>query len=388
MVMLADAIAAGERPSWPEVVAVMQAVVARCQATGAPAPVPAGLGLLPDGAVEWRAADDVVAPVTEAEQVRRLARLLGDLFVGIEVPVPLRHMQQEYAAETAPAPLLAAFAESVDYFARPDGARTVARYVERAEAALRAPERLQVLQELRERARRTSEAQPTVPVSDLDDGPGTAMRVARGAVFLLLLGTGGVGLLGWAFGAPMTTDGGATPVARAALVWVEGLRLLGLVPAVPAEPPSIDPAPTVEAERPVRSAPVEMPQSTPSAGSSVPATVKEASAVQVPPPTVDRLSAALDPRTYGPEDTEVTPPRWTRQQLPSRADVGLSGVESAALELIVLEDGSVSRVSLADGSGRRVPNLMLLSAAKAWTFAAAVREGRPVKFRLRVVLRN
>jgi outer membrane biosynthesis protein TonB len=53
------------------------------------------------------------------------------------------------------------------------------------------------------------------------------------------------------------------------------------------------------------------------------------------------------------------------------------------IELLVNEDGRVAYVRLVSHPSRVQP-LMLLSAAKTWTFRPALRDGRPVKFRLRV----
>lgn len=59
-------------------------------------------------------------------------------------------------------------------------------------------------------------------------------------------------------------------------------------------------------------------------------------------------------------------------------------VESiGTIELVINEEGNVDRVRLISQPTRMQP-LMLLSAAKAWTFRPALRDGRPVKFRLRV----
>jgi hypothetical protein len=55
------------------------------------------------------------------------------------------------------------------------------------------------------------------------------------------------------------------------------------------------------------------------------------------------------------------------------------------IELLVNEDGHVAHVRLVSYPSRVQP-LMLLSAAKTWTFRPALRDGRPVKFRLRITV--
>jgi len=56
---------------------------------------------------------------------------------------------------------------------------------------------------------------------------------------------------------------------------------------------------------------------------------------------------------------------------------------SGTIELLVNEDGRVASVRLVSYPSRVQP-VMLLSAAKTWTFRPALRAGRPVKFRLRI----
>ena len=51
------------------------------------------------------------------------------------------------------------------------------------------------------------------------------------------------------------------------------------------------------------------------------------------------------------------------------------------IELIVSETGSVERVRLLS-TPKRMPDMMLLSNAKTWTFNPALKDGRPVRSRL------
>jgi outer membrane biosynthesis protein TonB len=50
------------------------------------------------------------------------------------------------------------------------------------------------------------------------------------------------------------------------------------------------------------------------------------------------------------------------------------------IELIIAADGSVESVKLV-GSPYHVQSAMLLSAAKAWQFQPALKEGQPVRYR-------
>jgi len=53
------------------------------------------------------------------------------------------------------------------------------------------------------------------------------------------------------------------------------------------------------------------------------------------------------------------------------------------MEVIVGEDGSVERVRLVSAA-RRMTDMMLLSGAKSWRFAPALRDGQPVRYRITI----
>ena len=52
-----------------------------------------------------------------------------------------------------------------------------------------------------------------------------------------------------------------------------------------------------------------------------------------------------------------------------------------ALELLITETGVVQRVKMLSPPAR-MPDIMLLSAAKNWKFQPALKDGRPVSYRL------
>lgn len=385
-VSVSDAVAARERPSWPEAVAIAQAVTARCRESHVRVPAVCDLTIDLSGAVWWQPAE---ASQSDSEKLRAAAHLLADLLAGSDAPTPLRQLPESILGPEASSQVvtLDGFAESLDYFARPDGARILARFAERADAALRAPERQQLLTELRDKARRSHEERPVVELPEADAGPSATVRLVRVIVMLTLLATVGVVVLGWAVGAPAPVSGSDSMPERARLVWVEGLRVLGLVPAVEEMVPDRDETPD-DAPARRRAGQPRATASTDTADLPQESAVDEAPEPGLPAaPVGSAPAAARDERVYSDSDADVTPPRWKRQQLPSRAEVGLERESAAVLELLVLEDGSVSRVSLVGGSAR-VPSLMLLSAAKAWTFVPASRAGANVRYRLRIGLSN
>jgi hypothetical protein len=91
----------------------------------------------------------------------------------------------------------------------------------------------------------------------------------------------------------------------------------------------------------------------------------------------DRGSDAI----YSREDADVQPPVMLYPQLPPPLVIGVpSDGFVNHMELVVAPDGSVERVHLV-GVPRRLPDMMLLSGAKLWRFAPAVRNGEPVRYR-------
>jgi hypothetical protein len=102
---------------------------------------------------------------------------------------------------------------------------------------------------------------------------------------------------------------------------------------------------------------------------------EEAAPAPVVPP-------ALDPqRVYSPEDGDVTPPvaigHVSAHQAPSHSNV-------SAITVVVDEHGRVQSAVLVRWPGsfqETVIATLNLSAAKAWRFEPALRNGRPVKYR-------
>ena len=84
---------------------------------------------------------------------------------------------------------------------------------------------------------------------------------------------------------------------------------------------------------------------------------------------------------YSRDDVDVQPPVMLQPQLPPPLMIG--GPSEGTLnrmELIVASDGSVERVRLMSAP-RRMADMMLLSGAKLWRFAPAVKNGEPVRYK-------
>jgi hypothetical protein len=83
---------------------------------------------------------------------------------------------------------------------------------------------------------------------------------------------------------------------------------------------------------------------------------------------------------YSAKDAEVRPPEMLEAELPRPAVAAWATIRNS-MEVVVAEDGSVERVKWL-ASPQRMPDVMLLSRAKLWKFAPAVKEGHPVRYRL------
>jgi hypothetical protein len=101
----------------------------------------------------------------------------------------------------------------------------------------------------------------------------------------------------------------------------------------------------------------------------------------------DLIATIRDERTraelmiYTTADAEVTPPSALSRQLPSSLPEGLSRSLVGTLEIIVSREGDVETVSLHTPLNR-FHERMIVSAAKAWRYRPALRNGKPVRFRL------
>jgi hypothetical protein len=92
------------------------------------------------------------------------------------------------------------------------------------------------------------------------------------------------------------------------------------------------------------------------------------------------LDGLTSPPIYSVADLDVTPPAFMHPQLPAQFLSGLRP-DMNTIELIVSEGGIVERVRLVS-TPRRMPDMMLLSGAKNWTFEPALKDGQSVRYRL------
>jgi len=102
----------------------------------------------------------------------------------------------------------------------------------------------------------------------------------------------------------------------------------------------------------------------------------------VQPVELEALStpAVADAVIYSDRDTDVQAPTLLSAGFPGPAILG-APTQTNTVELIVSARGSVERVRLLT-SPHRMPDVMLLGSAKEWKFRPALKDDRPVRYRL------
>ncbi len=121
---------------------------------------------------------------------------------------------------------------------------------------------------------------------------------------------------------------------------------------------------------------------------ATPSLTSAAPPAPAPAPAAPEAEEALPARdaganaVYSPADTDVEPPELVRPQLASEAPIDTEP-SSAYIEILVNERGEVARVRLL-ATTSTLNDRMLVAAAKAWVFRPAMRDGRPVRYLLRL----
>lgn len=103
-----------------------------------------------------------------------------------------------------------------------------------------------------------------------------------------------------------------------------------------------------------------------------------------PPPAVVAEPPPLDrtPRVYSAQDTDVVPPITVRQSVPAYPGRVLQS-GAAVIEVVIDESGGVESAVMEAGLNPMYDRLAL-TAAKAWQYQPASRNGKPVKYRKRI----
>ncbi|MGH8168877.1 MAG: hypothetical protein ACREQ1_16680, partial [Woeseiaceae bacterium] len=101
------------------------------------------------------------------------------------------------------------------------------------------------------------------------------------------------------------------------------------------------------------------------------------------PPNAPAMDRAIATAIYSEADADVVPPVVVYPQFPS-ALLGTPGADAATFDVVIDRSGKVESVKVRHAP-RSIANAivltMSLSAAKAWRFQPAIRNGQPVRYR-------
>ena len=416
MITVADLRARNALPSWQESVAIVQELVhATVAARGSAARLPdvEHIGLGADGTIALLAGG-----ASPQDPVRHLAVLLDLLLEDVTAPDQLLQLVKRNIDDPPEAESVDELAKSLAFFERPGRRDDIARLVARAAVAeeqTRADEELQRLKMRAleaEKPRQEDRAEAAAP-------PHRSVLVPVAVVAALVLGAVG-GVLWWtaqATGSQFTaaaksgetahgtnkdtTAGtlGKAPDQPASLLERFGTAVLNAASSLTgsstevqaALPPPVPPAPTEAAH--VRRRRSSRTSSHAALTDPVPAIDDETDPVMII--TTELGGRPLEPASAAPEpeanalytsgDLDVLPPTIVRPVIGPPPAANAPPESKALFDVVVDRQGRVEQVQLAS-SPSRFHERMILSHIKAWTFQPAVRDGRPVRYRLRVLL--
>ena len=277
------------------------------------------------------------------------------------------------------------------FFSRPDATTAIAAVAARTLAR----EAEAATQDEFERLRAEAIATPPQVVPVRRQLPTRRLLMAAGGIGTILAASAAVWIGPWPAAmawpsTPVLEESSAVTTVTTTIdrLFARGLQTLG---AVTSEPPAVDdpapPAASLMTPRKVKSAAEAIAASvTAEAEAPAPAPFAEpAASVEATIETVeDENPRRLDNSVYSLQDQEVEPPTLAYPQLPSPVSVA-DHDGSSYLELLVSESGTVDRVRLRSAHST-VHERMLVSAAKAWRFRPAVKNGQPVKYVTRIAV--
>jgi TonB family protein len=413
---------------WHEAVAVAAALAGLMVDAQADAcPAPGSVTLLPTGDLRISGPEIVAGPPAAGAAI--VLRQLLDL---APCPAELHQLAETFAADARVGPdgqdALVSFLASVAFFERPGRQTVLTDVAIRAEPALERARRAAALDALTERTRIAAggDARPVSAPPDPEPHPeppdpptpGAAWdsladnswrRLALPAAVSLAVFLGMAYLAAAWFSPP---DPGTTRSAREV---EDDLPISGPEAAQPSASPASAGKPGEAAPRtPPASAPARVEPLRPAAGPanatpapgalagrSTPATAPAAPTTRsadvvvaerdgrvVPSPiapvrTSPRAAPVAAGRVFTAGDPQVTPAILIRPHLPEQPPPDVPEEQIGTLEFVITESGSVEHVHLTSPANR-YQERMLVAAAKTWQFQPATRDGRPVRFRIRI----
>jgi hypothetical protein len=391
-VRLSDILAREVAVEWFEAVALVRDVADRVRENLAGRSVPEldQIELTADGRVRLSGAMETEEPV------RRLGQLLQAALAQSDPPVQLRLTASQATAPTPAFTTVREYDEALAYYERPERERILQGLYQRA---MNAPVVVgggrPTLDEIAP-LEHTESKKLDSATQDQRQTRRRAVPMFAGAVGLFI---GSAALQYWVSAAPRNVSvsklattasdavgtalvSGVSKVSEAA-----GLGRLAPVDSASVPAPALTPSGTsvparAGASRSVKPEPLELRvfDLSPESSASLAAERADAAAPTIlsEPALVPHVEA--DTSLYSAADPEVVPPVGVRPQLPAVLPADVRKDQLGRIELTILPDGTVGAVKLLSAR-RSVPEAMLLSAAKAWTFKPAMRQGRPVAYK-------
>jgi protein TonB len=329
------------------------------------------------------------------------ADLLATLLTGQVAPTELRALTEQGAGG------IDELMKALAYFERPNRQADIAALATRAMAmdaqAAAADSELA-------RLRAASPAGSTVPPPDASQSTGGRRQSGRLLAVLLLVIVAAAAFAWYrnrpavpavdtaaAEGSaqptpPPSTVGSLVSAATEALSTAAdaGLRAVGLGPSEPTPAAATPPAAARPAGTSARRTPpapaggtgASTAEPTPSAAPPAAAVVELP--VIVAEPDESAMPPEVPPGPYTEADADVQPPVLVYPQLPTEPRPS-PPASAPHFELLVNERGEVDQVRLR-ATDANVQDRMMVSAAKAWRFSPATKDGKPVRYRVRVTI--
>ena len=398
---LSDILGRGVAVEWFEAVALVREVADRVRDSvgGRGVPELDEVQLWADGSVTLSGATKTDEPI------RRLGQLLQACLVQTDPPVQLRLVLSQATAPEPAYSSLGDYVEALAYFERPDRPAVLRTLYERAQAVPTAREELAVTLDSMAPLHGPKRQGHQNAASASRRAPSKRAVAALAAVVVLVAAatvysqyvaktptTGEVSAL-----AAKASDAVGATLVKGISAVSESVGLGRLVPAdgpVGAPPVAATASPKAASGSartpPVRvaerfqifdlaTAPPPVPSLPALAPSAAPVVEEETRVVEATEP--EPTNGAI----YSASDEDVVAPIGIRPQLPRALPTNVRLDQLSQIELVILPDGTVGSVKLL-GARRSVLEGMLLSAAKAWKFKPAEKDGHPVAYRKTVWL--
>jgi protein TonB len=391
-ISLSDAIASGAPLSWTETVAVVREVAMHLHWSATPLNVPSlgQISILPNGSVQVEGG----RPNT-AGPVVGLATLMEQLLDSTACPQQLLDVQKQARATPPVFASPQALHAALEYFARPGAQDELAAYYKAASVAMDATAKNRELEALKEKTKasldpenKKKKAKPRSRVLMYAAFAFVGLTGVGAALFWMRYGGQAPAVMNQSAGAALdaiaTTGKDITAAASTMVSEMVGAprEPTPPPPTPPPAPPVIAPKPRPRGTRDANARPV--PGSPAERQAAIgPFDPEVASLPSTTDPEPEAPPIAVDERIYSGGDAEVKAPELTYPQLPKQYNATVPNSRPGLLDILVLEDGSVGEVRLRPDSNR-LQDRMLVSAAKAWQFRPATRNGRPVKYRLMI----